>query len=488
MGGILSQYSDNGSLHPVAFYSKNMLLAKCNYHIYDKELLTIIKCLENWRPELEMTCDPFKILTNNQILKHFKTAQKLSSQQCCYLNLISDFNFHIKYCPERANAKADTLTKMSDCIPDNENERIWECYQVLLPPERFQVTALEGGESTQQGTPSKHDFYEQVKEVNWVDRELEWIKKRCVKWSEGWCDTVLKGAVVQDSILYKDHHFWVLKNMIIELLQLTHDEPPSGHQGWDWTRSQIESYYYWPTLYHNIDHYTFNCMACKCAKTPWQKPAGLLHPLKIPQKHWQDLFCDFITDLPELKGMNTILTVVDRLSKEQHYIPCHTGDKQTSSKKTAWLFIHKVFCYHGLPQSIVSDQGPQFISRMWKSLLKQLDINPLISISHHPETDSQTEHFNQKVKTGLHLYMNHLQDNWVCWLPIVEFTDNNAVNKSTKMTSFYLNKGFSPYMSFSPDTTKTAMMQEKLQICSATEIARTMNRILSVACDNLIKA
>ena len=159
-----------------------------------------------------------------------------------------------------------------------------------------------------------------------------------------------------------------------------------------------------------------------------------------------------------------------------------------SSKKTAWLFICEVFHYHDLPQSIVSNQGPQFISRMWKSLLKQLNISPLILISHHPETDSQTEHFNQKVKIRLQLYMNHLQDNWVCWLPIIKFTDNNAVNKSIKLTSFYLNKGFSLHMSFSPNITKAATVWEKLQICSVTEITKIIDRILSVAYNNLMRA
>ena len=125
---------------------------------------------------------------------------------------------------------------------------------------------------------------------------------------------------------------------------------------------------------------------------------------------------------------------------------------------------------------------------MWKSLLKQLNINLLISISHHPETDSQMEHFNQKVKIKLHLYVNHLQNNWVCWLSVVEFTDNNAVNRFIKMTPFYFNKGFSPHMFFNPDTTKAVTAQEKLQICSATKIARIMNRILLIACDNLTKA
>ena len=57
----------------------------------------------------------------------------------------------------------------------------------------------------QQGTPDKHNFYEQIKKSNQVDKELEWIKKRCVKQSEEWCDTVLKKTVIQNSILYKDH-------------------------------------------------------------------------------------------------------------------------------------------------------------------------------------------------------------------------------------------------------------------------------------------
>ena len=124
MSDVLSQYSDDGSLCPVAFYSNNMLLTECNYYIYDKELLTIIKCLKNWRYELEITCDPFKVLTDNQTLKHFKTVQKLFSRQCCYFNLISDFNFHIKYCSGKANARVDAFIRMSDHIPDDENERI----------------------------------------------------------------------------------------------------------------------------------------------------------------------------------------------------------------------------------------------------------------------------------------------------------------------------------------------------------------------------
>ena len=71
-----------------------------------------------------MIYNSFEVLTDNQALKHFKITQKLFFKQCCYFNLILDFNFHIKYHSEKANIKADTFTRMSDCIPGDENEKI----------------------------------------------------------------------------------------------------------------------------------------------------------------------------------------------------------------------------------------------------------------------------------------------------------------------------------------------------------------------------
>ncbi|SLM36608.1 t18348probable pol truncated-rice blast fungus magnaporthe gypsy retrotransposon [Lasallia pustulata] len=76
--GVLSQYDDDKVLHPVAFYSKNMVPAECNYEIYDKELLAIICCLEHWHPELEATELPVEIFTDYKALEHFMTSKELT--------------------------------------------------------------------------------------------------------------------------------------------------------------------------------------------------------------------------------------------------------------------------------------------------------------------------------------------------------------------------------------------------------------------------
>ena len=74
-GGVLSQFDDDGILHPIAYYSKSMIAAECNYHIYDKELLAIIRCFEQWRPELEFTELPIQIFTDHQALTTFYDHQ-----------------------------------------------------------------------------------------------------------------------------------------------------------------------------------------------------------------------------------------------------------------------------------------------------------------------------------------------------------------------------------------------------------------------------
>ena len=67
-GGILSQYNEDGVLHPVAYFSKRLSPAECNYEIYDKELLAIIRCFEQWRPELEGAGFPIKVLSDHKNL------------------------------------------------------------------------------------------------------------------------------------------------------------------------------------------------------------------------------------------------------------------------------------------------------------------------------------------------------------------------------------------------------------------------------------
>jgi len=79
--GIFSQYSDNGILHPVAYFLKKHLLAECNYEIYDKELIAIIRAFKEWRPHLESAKGVIEVLSDHKNLEYFTTMKLLNRRQ-----------------------------------------------------------------------------------------------------------------------------------------------------------------------------------------------------------------------------------------------------------------------------------------------------------------------------------------------------------------------------------------------------------------------
>ena len=136
--GVLSQPDDKSILHPVAYFSRRMSPAECNYKIYDKELLAIIWCFKEWKPELKGTGLPVKVLTDHKGLEYFMTTKKLTPRQARWAKFLSEYNFIISYQSGKKNEKANALTRKPNEQPINEdNERLEHRMQTLLPPERF---------------------------------------------------------------------------------------------------------------------------------------------------------------------------------------------------------------------------------------------------------------------------------------------------------------------------------------------------------------
>ena len=103
------------------------------------------------------------------------------------------------------------------------------------------------------------------------------------------------------------------------------------------------------------------------------------------------------------------MVVIDRLSKLLHAIPT---TNETTSEGVARLFRDHIWKYHGLPQQIISDRGPQFVSRFMRHLNNILGIKAAASTAYHPQTDGQTERANQEIEQYLRLFVNHRQDDW----------------------------------------------------------------------------
>ena len=123
---MLSQPDDNGVLRPVAFFSKKHSPAQCNYEIYDKKLLAIVRSFEEWRPHLIGAAQPIRVLTDHKNLEYFATMRQLNQRQVRWLGFMVQFPWYAEYRPGKLGGKPDALTRRSGDVPKGRDEHLAE--------------------------------------------------------------------------------------------------------------------------------------------------------------------------------------------------------------------------------------------------------------------------------------------------------------------------------------------------------------------------
>ncbi|QRV73872.1 Retrotransposable element Tf2 protein [Ceratobasidium sp. AG-Ba] len=427
IGAILSQRGEDGYLHPVAYLSKSYNDAQRNYDTANKELLAIVESLKHWRIYLEGTILPVTVFTDHRNLERWKNAETFNRRHARWHMELASFNFEIHYRPGKMSNKPDALSRRHD------HEDIPNPQQIMINAERFKGfkanieidtismirESLSDDESLTtliESTKKKEDLPPSIRKQ--YDK-YEW--KEDLLWYEG-------RIVIPEN-----------KEIRLAILEMHHDNPIAGHQGQARTLELISRRYYWPAMKQQVNQFVETCEICQRSKG--HKQYAPPKPLPIPQKPWEDIAYDFIVKLPESQGMDSILVVIDRFSRQAHFIPCL---ESTNAEGVADLFIKEVWKLHGLPKTTVSDRGATFNSQFLKALYTKLGINPKFSTAFHPETDGITERTNQWLEGFLRSFCNHRQDDWVRWLPIAEFCHNNQVNSATGKTAFKTIYGLHP--------------------------------------------
>jgi len=365
-------------------------------------------------------------------------AQKLNRRQARWALYLSRFDFTLKYVPGSKMGKADSLSRRLDwevgVERDNEDE-------TLIKPKWLKVRRTEVVEIIVDGV----DLLEEVRKSKVKDNEVikvvEEMKRAGVRMlrDEEWREV--------DGVMYKEGKVYVLKDekLRTEIVRLHHDTPIGGHRGQWKTVELVTHNFWWPGITKEVKRYVEGCDTCQHNKNCTEQPAGKLMPNSIPEKPWTHILADFITKLPLAQGYDSILVVVDRLTKMVHFIP--TTEK-TSAEGLARLFRDNVWKLHGLPESIISDKGPQFAAGLMRELNEMLGIKSKLSTAFHPQTDGQTERVNQELEQYLRMFIDHRQEQWPEWLGTAEFAYNNKAHSSTRTSPFKANYGQDPRMEF----------------------------------------
>ena len=124
---------------------------------------------------------------------------------------------------------------------------------------------------------------------------------------------------------------------------------------------------------------------------------------------------------------------------------------------------------HELPESMVSDRGPQFTAELTKELNRMLGIEMRLSTAFYSQTDGQTKQINQELEQYLQFFVDYRKKDWPEWLASAEFTVNNKVHLATKVSLFMVN--------YSRELRMGGNIRKKGKVEKATEFVERMKKV-----------
>lgn len=393
VGAVLNQDG-----HPVAFESKRLKVNELNYDIYDKELTAVVHALKIWKHYL-LGID-FTVKTDHQSLQYLFRQALIKDRHIKWVNFLNTFHFQFLHIAGKENVVADALSR------------------------RPSINAL---------SLAFHEDLSSLKNQYDSDGDFNSI------WKDLQVGIPSKDFVIKNGYLYHHDKICITSHLRQKVLEESHSPPYTGHRGVSATLDSLERFFYWPSLRKDTHSYVSSCIICQKTKSDRQKSQGLLMPLPIPEEPWEHITMDFISGIPKSpQGHDMIWTIVDRFSKQAHFIACK---KTLKSPEAAHLFIKHIFCFHGMPKSIVSDRDAKFTGNFWRALFENLGTTLNFSSSFHPQTDGQSEITNRTLLDLLRTYVHDQKTLWEKYLPLVEFAYNNTRHSSTQKTPFEIMYG-----------------------------------------------
>jgi len=163
----------------VAYRSKTMSNAECNYDIHDKELLAIVQAFHEWKRYTRGSPKPVRVLTDQKNLVTFMTTKELSERQARWMQELSQYNFKIAYRTGKEGGKPEALTRREGVLPTADDKRLRRNVAILLPKERYwDIPETEEIKLDVLGTTEFQDKNEgEIQKASNVDNEIKDIKR-----------------------------------------------------------------------------------------------------------------------------------------------------------------------------------------------------------------------------------------------------------------------------------------------------------------------
>ena len=220
-----------------------------------------------------------------------------------------------------------------------------------------------------------------------------------------------------------------------DILSLAHETPLSGHLGINKTYNKIITHFYWPGLRKDVAEFCKTCHVCQVVGKPNQTiPKAPLQPIPAFEEPFSRVLIDCVGPLPKTKkGNEYLLTIMCASTRFPEAIPL-----RNIRAKTIVQALTKFFTLVGLPKSIQSDQGSNFMSGLFQQVMHELNITQFKSSAYHPESQGALERFHQTLKNMIRMYCQDKEKDWDEGVHFLLFAARDSVQESLGFTPFEL--------------------------------------------------
>lgn len=382
IGAVLFQMDQDEKEKPIYFYSSKLTTSEKNYSVTERECLAVIKAIKKFRPYIEGY--HFEIYTDHSSLKWLMTTKDLSGRLARWSLKLQPYSFTIHHRKGSLNVVPDCLSRQFD-ISAMSLESVDICdmpsFTVDFSHPSFQ------SEEYQDLKAYVLDNQQQLPDLLISD---DLIYKRTLH------------PTGNDTLDIKIWKLWVPSELRHDLISSAHDPPNKAHGGIAKTLFRLRERFYWPYMPLDVKTFVNTCEKCQTAKSPNFIMKPPLHGCFIAERPFQHIFIDFLGPYPSTKRRNTkMFIILDQLTKFVLLEPI------TSSKHHIIMSYLKdrVFSVFGVAETIVSDNGQEFMSKDFKNFLKAYGITLLPTCKYSPQGNS-SERVNRSIIEAIRCYIN----------------------------------------------------------------------------------
>jgi transposase InsO family protein len=491
IAGVLSQQRD-GAEQPLAYFSRSLKGAERNYSTYDREALAVVESVQHFRPLLH-NGHGFRLETDHAALKYLlqPSSELRTKRQERYVMLLQEYDMDIVYRAGHLNGNADTLSRLVRGVwHDGAAQRQQQIFGVRAG-ETEAAEAAAASEVAAECAGCAGELVQQQAEGGGAaapeqrrgGQELSLERLSEEQRRDGFCGPVLRYVQFKElpvgaseefkmevraaalagyyefgGVLYcgarrgkhstpEEDRVVVPQSLVGLVMRGAHDDPlGGGHVGFVRTYAKLAQRYFWRGMYSDVAEWVLRCPTCLARKLQQQRGVPVLgfghesisHPFEF-------VGVDVVGPFPPTeRGNRYVVVFTDYLTRwvEAFAVVEHTAES------VAELLINEVVARHGAPRVLLSDNGPEFRSKLLAAVTTMVGVGRRFSSPYHPQCNGLTERANGSVVALLSVLAEGQHREWDRLLPKVLLSHRASVNSTLGVSPFRLLYGREPVLPF----------------------------------------